>query len=349
MDLQSQREEAIQHLHIQQAYIEDLDKFVNERVEENQEISKQVQNFASQVAQETEQTLRLLEERLKSTIEEKEKVEESLLRASKVIRELTEEARRQRVTASRFITHIYQVLSIPPGDSHNEVCELRTLPYVVLSDNIINSIDEDSDMAHTYAIDTKIHMKELLKRVIFWSRQFELQKKRLRERVTQLEQFQAEQKKSFMEEIDRYRKKCSFYRDILRQLRRHIGPNVIDESLQKILPPKIYEQAGNWLNKNTSPAEQVQKLLRGSSSEELTGDDVAAEADIAQPSSNLSQAQNKFGQSVHLNPRPFISTNLHTYLRKHERFIHILDNVEKYLSKSEESVEAVDTMEDELE
>ena len=51
--------EAIQHLQVQQAYIEDLDKFVNERMEENQEVSKQVQDFATQVAQETEQTLQV--------------------------------------------------------------------------------------------------------------------------------------------------------------------------------------------------------------------------------------------------------------------------------------------------
>ena len=148
----------------------------------------------------------MLEDRLKTALDEKVKLEDALVRASEVIRELTEEARRQRVTASRFITHIYQVLSIPPGDAENEVGELRTLPYVVLSDNIINSIDEDSDMAHTYAVDTKIHMKELLKRVIFWCRQFELQKKRLRERVAQLEEFQAEQKKTSLEEVERYRK-----------------------------------------------------------------------------------------------------------------------------------------------
>ena len=149
----------------------------------------------------------MLEDRLKTALEEKVKLEDALVQASKVIREMTEEARRQRVTASRFITHIYQVLSIPPGDAaEDQVGELRTLPYVVLSDNIINSIDEDSDMAHTYAVDTKIHMKELLKRVIFWSRQFELQKKRLRERVAQLEEFQAEQKKTALEQVERYRK-----------------------------------------------------------------------------------------------------------------------------------------------
>ena len=84
-------------------------------------------------------------------------------------------------------------------------------------------------------------------------------------------------------------------------------------------------------SKKESPEENIHKLLHGSSSDKLVEPQEKPEVPSVQLPTAI-PAQSKFGPASTVCTRSFVSANLQNYLKKHERFVHILDSVEKYLS-----------------
>ena len=97
----------------------------------------------------------------------------------------------------------------------------------------------------------------------------------------------------------------------------------MDDILKSVLPPHVYDQTEKWLSRYKT-CSSVEEQGKTNEDIEKPGDEDQPPPDLDAPSSNPLgefQAQHKFGS--HLTTRPFIGSNLHSYLKKHERFAHI--------------------------